>query len=72
MVAATTKDGRIHLIDGGAMGGAAVKSAPYSSASDFTPGALATWSDASGTRWILAPTAGRCRPTPVFRRQMAR
>ena len=40
MVAATTKDGRIHLIDGNAMGGAAVKSAPYSSASDFTPGAL--------------------------------
>ena len=38
------------------------------SASDFIPGALATWQDASGTRWILAPTAGRCRPTPVFRR----
>ena len=68
MIAATTKDGRIHLLDGAAMGGAAVKSAPYSSAADFTPGALATWQDAAGTRWILAPTAGtgvaRCQRSP--------
>jgi outer membrane protein assembly factor BamB len=58
MLAATTKDGRIHLLDSAAMGGAGVKSAPYSTASDFIPGALATWQDAAGTRWILAPTAG--------------
>jgi outer membrane protein assembly factor BamB len=58
MIAATTKDGRIHLLDSAAMAGAAVKSAPYSTASDFIAGALATWQDASGTRWILAPTVG--------------
>jgi outer membrane protein assembly factor BamB len=58
MIAATTKDGRIHLLDSAAMAGAGVKSAPYSTASDFIPGALSTWQDAAGTRWILAPTAG--------------
>jgi outer membrane protein assembly factor BamB len=58
MVAAAARDGRIHLVDGATLGGAAVKSAPYSSASDFNAGALSTWADASGTRWILAPTAG--------------
>ncbi len=44
----------------------AVKSAPYSSAADFAPGALATWLDASGTRWILAPTAGTVSPDARF------
>jgi outer membrane protein assembly factor BamB len=44
------------------MGGAAANSAPYSTAGDFIPGALATWQDAAGTRWILAPTAG---PVPA-------
>ena len=58
MVAATTKDGRLHLVDGAAMGKSGVKSAPYSTAGDFVPGAISTWQDASGTRWILAPTAG--------------
>jgi outer membrane protein assembly factor BamB len=58
MVAATSKDGRIHLLDGAAMATPAVKSVPYSSATDFIPGALATWQDPAGTRWILAPTAG--------------
>jgi outer membrane protein assembly factor BamB len=58
MLAATAKDGRIHLVDSAAMGGTAVKTAPYSTASDFVPGALATWQDTAGTRWILAPAAG--------------
>jgi outer membrane protein assembly factor BamB len=61
-LAATTKDGRIHLVDSAAMGATGVKSARYSTASDFMPGALATWQDAGGTRWILAPTAG---PVPA-------
>ena len=30
----------------------------YSSDSEFAPGALASWQDADGARWILAPTAG--------------
>src|SRR5260370_9404578 len=58
MIAATTKDGRIHLLDSASMAGAAVRTAPYSTAADFLPGALSTWQDAAGTRWILAPTGG--------------
>uniref|UniRef100_Q01NQ2 Pyrrolo-quinoline quinone n=1 Tax=Solibacter usitatus (strain Ellin6076) TaxID=234267 RepID=Q01NQ2_SOLUE len=57
-VSVTAKDGRLHLVDTSAMAGADVKSAPYSSVVDFTPGALATWQDAAGVRWILAPMAG--------------
>jgi hypothetical protein len=58
LLAATTKDGRIHLVDTAAVSGAGVRSAPYSTASHFIPGALATWQDAAGTRWILAPAEG--------------
>src|SRR5262245_21439950 len=66
LIAATTKDGRVHLLDGAAfsMGSGADQQTPlYSTpasakAADFAPGALASWQDRSGTRWILAPTAG--------------
>jgi len=58
MLAATTKDGRLYLLDAAAMSGPGVKSAPYATAGDFVPGALATWQDAAGTRWILVPSAG--------------
>src|SRR5262249_53903749 len=40
-----------------ARGGAALSTTPASAkAGDFTPGALASWQDAGGMRWILAPT----------------
>ena len=57
LIAATTKDGRVHLLDSKNLGSALFTS-PASGASggkDFAPGALASWQDASGTRWILAP-----------------
>lgn len=57
LLAVTAKDGSLHLVDSAAMGGTAVKSAPSSTPGDFTLGALATWQDAAGTRWILAPMA---------------
>jgi hypothetical protein len=62
LIAAATKDGRMHLLDTGALGGsdhhtALSKSAAVSNAADFAPGALASWQDSDGTRWILAPTA---------------
>ncbi len=57
LIAATTKNGSVHLFD------SANLNAPLSSspefAKDFAPGALASWQDASGTRWVLAPTVGR-------------
>ena len=52
MIVAATKDGRIHLFDSRDL------SKPVASSSattkDFAPGALASWQDVAGTRWILA------------------
>ena len=68
MVAAANRDGRIYLLDGASLGGAdhktaLAKSAPYTaSTGDFTPGALATWQDADGTRWIAVPSSGPPNP----------
>ena len=63
LIAATTKDGRVHLLDGANLGGADHQTPLYATpgsaeTTDFVPGALASWQDASGTRWILAPTVG--------------
>src|SRR5262249_46919891 len=59
LVAAPTKDGQIHLLDSANLDGAPLSTTPASvKAGDFSPGALASWQDAGGTRWILAPTMG--------------
>jgi outer membrane protein assembly factor BamB len=63
LIAATTKDGRVHLLDSASLGGADHRAALGATAAslktaDFTPGALASWQDPSGARWILAPTVG--------------
>jgi outer membrane protein assembly factor BamB len=52
MIAIAAKDGRIHLLSA-KLGGAADKSEPLSAPAQ----SLATWQDASGTRFLLAPTA---------------
>jgi outer membrane protein assembly factor BamB len=61
LVAVAGKDGSIHLLDTAALGGSdghtpLSKTAALSTASDFAPGALASWQDSDGTRWILAST----------------
>ncbi len=63
LIAATTKDGRIHLLDSANLGGAdhqtpLFKTPANSNPSDFVPGALASWQDSSGTRWVLTAAAG--------------
>jgi outer membrane protein assembly factor BamB len=58
LAAATTKDGRVHLLDAANLGTALFISPASAKAGDFVPGALASWQDAGGTRWILAPTVG--------------
>ena len=63
LIAATTKDGRVHLLDSANLGGADHQTALYttpatSKAGTTSPGALASWQDASGARWILAPVMG--------------
>ena len=63
LIAATTKDGRVHLLDIANLGGADHQTALYttpasSKAADFAPGALSSWQDATGARWILASAVG--------------
>ncbi|HKQ73439.1 MAG TPA: hypothetical protein VJ810_06920 [Blastocatellia bacterium] len=56
LLAATTKNGSLHLFDVANLN-APLFSTP-AGAGDFAPGALASWEDASGGRWILAPAIG--------------
>jgi outer membrane protein assembly factor BamB len=63
LLAVTSRDGRLHLLDSAALGGSGnqtplFRTPAYSNAADFVPGALASWEDSAGTRWVLAPTAG--------------
>ncbi|MBS1829800.1 MAG: hypothetical protein JST93_31160 [Acidobacteria bacterium] len=56
LVAAATSDGRLHVADAATMNGIA-KSEVDSKTVGYNVGALASWQDPSGTRWILVPTA---------------
>jgi hypothetical protein len=62
LVAATTKDGRVHLLDSASLdGGASLQTPLYktgSQASDIAPRAISSWQSSDGTRWLLAPVAG--------------
>jgi outer membrane protein assembly factor BamB len=59
LVAAAAKDGSIHVIEAANPAGGAVATSPaFAKGNDFMPGALASWSDPKGTRWLLAPTTG--------------
>ena len=72
-LAATSEDERIHLLDGTKLGGSngstpVSKTPIYAIGSDFVPGALATWEDTEGTKWVLAPSGsatGRGAAYPV-------
>ncbi len=48
MIAAATQDGHIHLVDADGLKGSAFSAA--------ATGALASWQDAGGARWIIAPS----------------
>jgi outer membrane protein assembly factor BamB len=71
LIAAITKDGRIHLLEAGKLDSSAraaagsvggcdvclISTTPAATKTEaFVPGALTSWQDAGGTRWILAPT----------------
>jgi outer membrane protein assembly factor BamB len=53
LVAAATGDGRIFLLDGSDLNGALDKTAAGSNGYGFMPGALTSWQDNAGTRWLL-------------------
>lgn len=64
LIAATTSDGRLELFDAAAVGSGKPldRSEPFSGR-DNAPGALATWQDDMGDRWILVPvSAGPAAP----------
>ncbi|MEP7366699.1 MAG: hypothetical protein ABI972_25865 [Acidobacteriota bacterium] len=56
LIAVTSTDGRLHLLDAANLGNAALdKSAPFSTPA-YAVGSLTSWQDLDGTRWVLAPT----------------
>jgi outer membrane protein assembly factor BamB len=63
-IVAAGKDGRFYVLDSGSLGGPDHHTPVYSTpklsgdSTDYTAGALATWQDSAGVRWVLAPTAG--------------
>ena len=64
LLVAANADGRLYLLDAASLGGAdhrtpLARTTPYASATpDFTAGALATFTDAGGTRFVVAATGG--------------
>jgi outer membrane protein assembly factor BamB len=55
IIAAATRDGRIHLVDAASPGTLLFKTPSYSA--DFSPGALASWQSLTGTRWLVAASS---------------
>jgi outer membrane protein assembly factor BamB len=63
LLAAATKDGSLHLLDTASLGGPdhqtpVHRTQAFKGAGDFVPGALASWQDRAGTRWLLARASG--------------
>ena len=58
LIAVATSDGQIQLFDSAAPSGHPLARAAAFSGSGFVPGALASWQDPGGIRWVLAPAAG--------------
>lgn len=57
LLAAASSDGKLHLIDAASIGTPLATTPAFSSAK-FATGALTTWQDAAGVRWVLAPAGG--------------
>src|SRR4029078_9788693 len=71
LVAVAARDGRLYVLDGKAPGGSDHKtplatSAVYTSSNDFNAGAIATWQDAEGTRWLAVASSGPVASTATF------
>ena len=59
LLAATAKDGKLHVLDTAKLTGTPLASSPaYTRTLDFLPGAVASWQSADGVRWLLSSTAG--------------
>lgn len=70
-VSVVARDGRVFLLDGTALGGADRKTPLFATAPapSAAPGpGLATWQDADGVRWVLAPVGGKIAAFKVVER----
>lgn len=56
LIAAATRDGRIHVLDSAAVSSPVYQSDVLVPGGNFNPGALATWQDTMGSRYLLAVT----------------
>lgn len=56
MIAAATSDGTVHVFDSANLGAGPVSKASVPSSANYQTGALASWQDETGTRWLLVPT----------------
>jgi outer membrane protein assembly factor BamB len=70
LLVAANKDGSLYVLDASSMGGADHKTALHKS-TRFSTGVagvtgLATWTDAAGTRWIIATVNGSVAPDTKF------
>ncbi len=57
LMAVATADGRLQLFDTAALGSGPIARSEVFSGARFDAGALASWQDAAGVRWILAPAS---------------
>jgi hypothetical protein len=57
LIAATSNDGKLHLLGAPAIDHPLAVTPAFSTA-DFETGAVASWQDGTGTRWLLVPAAG--------------
>ena len=66
LIAATSSDGKLHLLDGAALERPLATSAAFSAA-NYATGAIASWRDAAGVRWLLVPAGGSAATGAGFR-----
>ncbi len=66
LIAVTTSDGRMQLVDSAALSGPPLSVTPAFSNAISVVGSLASWRDSVGTRWVLAPIAGSAPISSAF------
>jgi len=58
LIAVATRSGQVQLLDTAALDGQPLAKTPAFSNANFAIGALASWQDSAGTRWVLSPAGG--------------
>jgi hypothetical protein len=71
LIAVANRDGRMYLLDSASLGGADHRtplavSSKYANVTTDLPGALSSWQDSDGTRWVLASVSGSLASTAGF------